>query len=146
MCLMEHWFVLDESHYFKDNYSSFFPLSHKSDAGPFNSYLFCQEEEYRAKSSRPYFGKTPTEVSKGFVRVRTAWFVSQFLLIIWSMIANTRAPHRVWRYRGTVADSVIFFVTIVKISVMRLWKIPFSPNDLGIRWAALGFWRLLLWN
>lgn len=106
---MEHWFVLDESHYFKDNYSSFFPLSHKSDAGPFNSYLFCQEEEYRAKSSRPYFGKTPTEVSKGFVRVRTAWFVSQFLLIIWSMIANTRAPHRVWCYRGTVADSVFFF-------------------------------------
>lgn len=28
------------------------------------------EEEYRAKSSRPYFGKTPTEVSEGFVTVR----------------------------------------------------------------------------
>lgn len=42
-----------------------------------------------AKSSRPCFGKTPTEVREGFVKVR---FVSQFLLIIWDMFAPSQTP------------------------------------------------------
>lgn len=87
-----------------------------------------------AKSSRPCSGKTPAEVREGFVKGRPAWFVSQFLLIIWDMFAPSPSP------QGDTTTG------IREISAREVWKMPFSPTDLGITWITSGVWRLPLWN
>lgn len=89
-----------------------------------------------AKSSRPCFGKTPTEVREVFGRVR---FVSQFLLIIWDVFAPCPSPQ-------SCSPRVTPSLESGKSVPGKCEKCPFHPFHLGITWIASGVWSLSLRN